>query len=254
MTFMGTSVKGMKCYNIIRTQKKYFLMRNYSNLMPKVKKDTNTEEGMDIENYFDIEDFIMENNFFFCFGEINDLIVNTLINKYLYSSLGKNSHDSYKILINSPGGDIITGLALYDIFTLNKSKLNTVGLGIAASMAAVLLASGEKRVSFPNTRIMIHQPLGGVRGNVTEIEIQAKELIYHKNNINYLLSKLTGQSILKIEKDTTRDAYLTPIEAVEYGLIDDIISSNRNISLKKVSYLKISNASMINWGDIGKFI
>ncbi|AIB10035.1 Clp Protease (nucleomorph) [Lotharella oceanica] len=258
--------KTLKYYNFINLNKSMIKITskdcfnhkkiyNYNFYSKKIfnRKKISMKRSM-IEDNMDLENFILSNNFFFCFGDINEVMVNMIINDFMYSSLNNNFKDYCKILINSPGGDVVAGLALYDVLTLNNYKLNTIGLGVTASMAAFLLACGNRRIAFPNTRIMIHQPLGVIYGTITEIEIQAKELIFHKNNLNYLLSKLTGQSVSKIERDTTRDKFLTPLEAVEYGLIDNVISSNKTMTYKKFSYLKFSKLSMINWDEINNFI
>nr|BAS01659.1 clp protease [Lotharella vacuolata] len=245
---------------MLRKNINYKISNYYSIFFKKLNNIILSRKSM-LENYIDIQDFIMGNNFFFCFGEIDEVLINMIINNFIYSSLNNNLCNSYKILINSPGGDIIAGFALYDILSLGGYKINTIGLGITASMAAFLLASGEKRTTFPNTRIMIHQPLGGIQGTIAEIEIQAKELIFYKNNLNYLLSKLTNQSISKIEKDTARDRlsifyirYLTPLEAIEYGLIDNIISSHKEVSFRKIAYFNFSKSSVINWNEINNFM
>mmetsp|Transcript_38045 Transcript_38045/g.73679 ORF Transcript_38045/g.73679 Transcript_38045/m.73679 type:complete len:275 (-) Transcript_38045:85-909(-) len=237
-----------KCFNYKNFNNRTLSSKNISNRSFLLIKKSNIEDTMEIE------DFIMTNNFFFCFGYINEMLVNMIINEFMYSSLNSNFKNYCKILINSPGGDVVAGFALYDVLTLNNYKLNTIGLGVTASMAAFLLSSGNNRLVFPNTRVMIHQPLGFIQGTITEIEIQAKEQIFHKNNLNYLLSKFTGQSISKIEQDTARDKFLTPLEALEYGLIDNVISSNKTIIYKKFSYLKFSKSSLINWNEINNYV
>ena len=136
-----------------------------------------------------------------------------------------------QLYINSPGGSVTAGLAIYDTMQQISPDVITICYGLAASMGAFLLSGGTKgkRFSLPNSRIMIHQPLGGAQGQAVEIEIQAKEILYLKETLNALLAEHTGQSIEKISEDTDRDHFLSPEEAVEYGLIDKVVSNLNSI-------------------------
>jgi ATP-dependent Clp protease protease subunit len=128
--------------------------------------------------------------------------------------------------INSPGGSVTAGMAIYDTMQHVRPDVSTICMGLAASMGAFLLTAGAKgkRLSLPNSRIMIHQPLGGARGQAVDIEIQAKEILYHKRTLNKLLSEHTGQPLEKIEQDTERDFFMSPAEAQTYGLIDQVLT------------------------------
>merc|ERR1739847_244051 len=128
--------------------------------------------------------------------------------------------DDIKMFINSPGGSVTAGMAIYDAMNMCRAEVQTVCLGLAASMGAFLLGAGSmgKRYSMPNSRIMIHQPLGGASGAAVDIEIQAREIMYHKANLNRIMAAYTGQPVDKIEEDTDRDRYMSPLEAKEYGL------------------------------------
>jgi len=155
---------------------------------------------------------------------VNDGIANSLVAQMLYLDSDDNSKPIY-LYINSPGGSVTAGLAIYDTIKYVKSDVVTICVGLAASMGAFLLAAGTKgkRVALPHSRIMIHQPLGGAQGQAVEIEIQAKEILFLKKTLNSLLAEHTGQPLEKINEDTERDYFLSPSEAVEYGLIDKVI-------------------------------
>ncbi len=175
------------------------------------------------DKVFDIYSKLLENRIIFINGEINDIMSNLVISELLYlDSLNNNTIDIY---INSPGGSVTSGLAIIDTMNFIKSDVRTTVTGIAASMASLILASGTKgmRHSLKNSEVMIHQPLGNVGGQATDIEIQAKRIISKKKMLNNMLATLTNQSLKKIERDTERDKYLSSEEALEYGLIDSII-------------------------------
>ena len=160
-------------------------------------------------------------------GEINDASANSVIAQLLYlDSLG---NEDINIYINSPGGSVSAGMAIYDTMNFVKSDVSTICLGLAASMGAFLLSSGKKgkRYALPNSEIMIHQPLGGVEGQATEIKIVAEHILKTKKKLNQILSKNTNQKIKKIELDTERDHFLEASEALEYGLIDKIITQKK---------------------------
>lgn len=172
---------------------------------------------------YDIYSHLLNDRIIFLSGEINDYVSNLVISELLY--LDSISNDDISLYINSPGGSVSAGMAIYDTMQFIKSDVRTICIGIAASMAAIVLAAGKKgkRNSLPNSEVMIHQPLGGVQGQATEIKIAADHILYTKDKINKLLSKLTNQSIDKIRKDTERDCYLSAVDAKKYGIIDEII-------------------------------
>ena len=175
------------------------------------------------DRVFDIYSKLLESRIIFINGEINDSLSNLVISELLYlDSLNKNDIDIY---INSPGGSVTSGLAIIDTMNFIKSDVRTIVTGMAASMASLILASGEKgkRCSLKNSEVMIHQPLGNTSGQATDILIQAKRIENKKKLLNKMLSNLTGQTLKKIELDTERDTYLDSSKALEYGIIDNII-------------------------------
>ncbi len=176
------------------------------------------------ERSYDIYSRLLEDRIIFISGEINTDMANLVIAQLLFLEAKNNTKD-ISLYINSPGGEVDAGLAIYDTMNFIKSKVNVICVGMAASMAAVLLSSGEKgkRYALPHSRIMIHQPLGGAQGQASDIKIQAEQILKIKDVINNILSKNTGKPIEQIEKDTNRDYYLTPEEALAYGLIDEIL-------------------------------
>lgn len=188
------------------------------NLIPIViEKESNGERSYDIYSRL-LKDRIIILN-----GEIDDSLSNSIVAQLLYlDSLNSNDINIY---INSPGGSITAGMAIYDTMNFIKSNVSTICTGIAASMAAFILSSGTKgkRYSLPNSEIMIHQPLGGANGQATEIKIAAERILKLKEKINRILSKNTNQPIEKIERDTERDYFLSSDEALDYGLIDKVI-------------------------------
>lgn len=183
------------------------------------------EKEFDGERSYDIFSRLLKNRIIFISGEINDSLANQVVASLLY--LDSLSHDDISLYINSPGGSVTAGFAIYDTMNFIKSDVATICLGIAASMGAFLLSSGEKnkRYALPNSDIMIHQPLGGTEGQATDIKIVADRIILLKKKLNKILAKNTCQSIKKIEKDTERDYYLSAKEAKEYGLIDFVIQN-----------------------------
>ena len=175
------------------------------------------------ERAYDIYSRLLKNRIILLSGEINDDTANVIIAQLLY--LDSISHDDISIYINSPGGSITSGMAIYDTMNLIKSDVSTICVGMSASMAAFLLSCGKKgkRYCLPNSEVMIHQPLGGVNGQATEIDIVAKRIINLRSKINSILSKNTKKNIKQIEKDTDRDHYMNAEEALEYGIIDKIL-------------------------------
>ena len=177
---------------------------------------------LDNENkIFDLYSKLLTNRIIFLEGEINDNISNLIVSELLY--LDSISNEDIYLYINSPGGSVTSGFAIYDTLNYIKSNVITIGIGICASMAAFILSSGNKRYSLPNTEIMIHEPLGGTKGQATEIKIETDQILKLREKINIILSKNTKQSLSKIKKDTQRDYYMTAKEALEYGIIDKII-------------------------------
>lgn len=175
------------------------------------------------ETVYDIYSKLLKERIIFIEGEINDEKANLVVSELLY--LDSISNDDINIYINSPGGSITAGMAIYDAMNYIKSDCVTIGIGLCASMAAFLLSSGTrgKRCSLNNTEIMIHEPLGGVNGQATEIKIVAERILKIKKKLNVILSRNTKKSLSKIEKDVERDYYMDSDEALKYGIIDKII-------------------------------
>lgn len=188
------------------------------NLIPSVIEKTHNGERA-----YDIYSRLLKDRIIFIGGEIDDNVANTVISELLY--LDSKGHDDISIYINSPGGSITSGMAIYDTMNYIKSDVSTICVGMSASMASVLLASGKKgkRYILPNSEVMIHQPLGGVSGQATEIKIVADRILYLRNKLNNILAEKTGKDIKMIEEDTERDHYLSANEALEYGLVDKVL-------------------------------
>lgn len=165
----------------------------------------------------------------FLSGEVTDGMANSIIARLLYLDSEDQSKDIY-IYINSPGGSVTAGLAIYDTMRHIKSNIVTICVGMAASMGSFLLAAGTKgkRLALPHARIMIHQPLGGAQGQATDIEIEAREILRLRHQLNQMLADQTGQTLEKIEKDTDRDYFMSAEEAKTYGLIDRVIEEQRS--------------------------
>lgn len=188
------------------------------NLVPVViDKDINGERS------YDIFSRLLKERIIFISGEINDSVANSVIAELLY--LDSINHNDISLYINSPGGVITSGMAIYDTMNFVKSDVSTICVGMAASMAAFLLSSGckGKRYILPNADVMIHQPLGGAEGQATDIKIASDRIINLRDRLNRILAKNTGKSLRKIEKDTERDNYLSADEALIYGIVDEII-------------------------------
>lgn len=188
------------------------------NLIPIiVDKEQNGERS------YDIYSRLLKERIIFLSGEITDEIANTIVSELLY--LDSINHNDISLYINSPGGSITSGMAIMDTINYIKSDVSTICIGMAASMAAFLLSCGTKgkRYILPNAEVMIHQPLGGVSGQATEIKIAAERILKLKNKLNKLLSENTNQKLEKIEIDTDRDYFMNANEAKEYGIIDKIL-------------------------------
>lgn len=181
------------------------------------------EKSSDGERVYDIYSRLLKDRIIILSGEIDDNMANCIIGQLLY--LDGINNDDINIYINSPGGSITSGMAIYDTMNFVKSKISTICIGMCASMAAFLLSSGEKGLRFclPNSEVMIHQPLGGAQGQATEIKIAAERILKLKNKLNKILSLNTKQDLSKIEQDTERDYFLSAEEALEYGLVDKIL-------------------------------
>ena len=185
--------------------------------------------GSQMERWVDIYTRLGVERILFLGSDVNDGVANSLVAQMLYL----DSEDSTKpiyLYINSPGGSVTAGLAIYDTMQQVAPDVVTICYGLAASMGAFLLSGGTKgkRLALPNARIMIHQPLGGAQGQAVDIEIQAKEILFLKETLNGLMAEHTGQPLDKISEDTDRDYFLSPAEAVEYGLIDRVVDSSRD--------------------------
>ncbi len=176
------------------------------------------------ERSYDIYSRLLKDRIIMLSGEVNDQVASTIVAQMLFLEAEDPEKDIY-FYINSPGGVITSGMAIFDTMNYIRSNVATICIGQAASMGAFLLSSGEKgkRYALPHARIMIHQPLGGAQGQATDIEIQAKEILRMKAELNALLAKQTGQSIKKLEKDTDRDNFMSAEEAKDYGIIDEVL-------------------------------
>ena len=190
------------------------------NLIPTV-----IEKSQYGERAYDIYSRLLKDRIIFLAGPITDPVANSIIAQLLFLA-SKDPNKDIQLYVNTPGGSVTAGMAIYDTMQYIKSNISTVCIGLAASMGATLLAAGEKgkRFALPNSQILLHQVAGGVTGQAVEIEITAKQIIKIKEKLNNILAKHTGQPLEKIEKDTDRDFYLSAEEAKDYGLIDEVIT------------------------------
>ena len=188
------------------------------NLIPVVIEKTNLGERS-----YDIYSRLLKDRIIIINGEIDDNLSNSIVAQLLY--LDSINRDDISIYINSPGGSITSGMAIYDTMNFIQSDVVTICIGMAASMAAFLLSSGTKgkRYTLPNAEVMIHQPLGGAQGQATEIKIAAERILKLKKKLNTILAKNTGKNLKQVENDTERDYFMEANEALEYGIIDDIL-------------------------------
>ena len=186
------------------------------------------------ERAYDIYSRLLKDRIVFLGTVITDDVANLITAQLLFLESEDPDRDIY-FYINTPGGSVTAGLAVYDTMQYVKPQISTVCLGQAASMGALLLAAGTKgkRYALPHSRIMIHQPLGGFQGAATDVDIQAREILRMREELNNILVKHTGQSLKKIEKDTDRDLFMTGRQALEYGLVDEVIVSRPDSNLKK---------------------
>ena len=189
------------------------------NLIPIV-----VDKEQDGERSYDIFSILLKNRIIFISGEIDDNLANSVVAQLLY--LDSLSNDDIYVYINSPGGEVTSGFAIYDTMNYIKSDVSTICIGMAASMGAFLLLSGTKgkRIALENSEIMIHQPLGGIKGQAIDIKIASDRIIKMKEKLNKIIAKRTNKHISKIEKDTDRDYFLSANEAKNYGIIDKIIT------------------------------
>lgn len=192
-----------------------------NNLVPMVVEQTGRGERS-----YDLFSRLLKERIIFLNGEINESLSSLIVGQLIFLE-ADNAEKDIQIYINSPGGSVTAGLAIYDTMNYIRCNVSTICVGLAASMGAFLLAAGEKgkRFSLPNSEIMIHQPLGGAQGQSTDVEIYAKRLIKTREKLNLILSERTGQPLETIAKDTDRDNFMDPDEAKAYGLIDEIIVS-----------------------------
>ena len=193
----------------------------HNSLIPMIVEQTGRGERS-----YDIYSRLLEDRIIFLSGEINDAVANTVVAQLIYLE-GKDASKDISLYINSPGGSVSAGMAIFDTMNYIKCDVSTICIGMAASMGAFLLSSGAKgkRYSLPNSKIMIHQPLGGAQGQASDIAIQAEEILKTKKKMNAILAENTGQSLRRVEADTDRDYYMTSDEAKEYGIIDRIFTN-----------------------------
>jgi ATP-dependent Clp protease protease subunit len=178
------------------------------------------------ERAYDIYSRLLKERVIFLVGPVNDHSANLIVAQLLFLE-SENPDKDISLYINSPGGSVSAGMAIYDTMQFIKPDVSTLCTGLAASMGAFLLAAGAKgkRFSLPNSRIMIHQPLGGAQGQAADIEIQAREILYLRDRLNHILAEKTGRSVEQISKDTDRDNFMSASEAAEYGMIDKVLNS-----------------------------
>lgn len=176
------------------------------------------------ERSYDIYSRLLQDRIVFLGGPIDDAVANTIIAQILFLD-NQNSDKDIKVYVNSPGGSVTAGMAIYDTMQYVKSDVSTICIGMAASMAAVLLAAGQKgkRFALPNSEIMIHQVMGGMEGQASDIKIHAERILNMKERLNKIFAKHTGQPIATVEKDTDRDNFMSAIDAKKYGLIDKVL-------------------------------
>lgn len=199
-----------------------------SYLVPMVVEQTNRGERS-----YDIYSRLLKDRIVFLGSEIDDNVANVVIAQFLFLEAEDPDKD-ISLYINSPGGSISAGMAIYDTMQYIRPDVSTMCVGLAASMGAFLLCAGQKgkRFALPNAEIMIHQPLGGTQGQATDIEIHARRILKIKESMNQILAERTGQKLEKVQKDTERDYFMSALEAKEYGIIDEVISHPKKTSKK----------------------
>ncbi len=196
------------------------------NLIPYVIEDTGRGERS-----YDLYSRLLRDRIVFLTGEVNDQSASSVIGQLLFLESENPDKDIY-LYINSPGGSVTAGMGIFDTMRFIRPQVNTICVGLAASMGALLLSSGQKgkRFALPHSRVMIHQPLGGMQGQATELEIVAREILRTKAELNRILSENTGKPIEEVARDTERDYWLTAEEALKYGLIDRIFTTREEMS------------------------
>ncbi len=206
--------------NLVSSYKKLQVYSGPSNIVPMVVE----QSGMG-ERAFDLYSRLLRERIIFLGTQVDDNLANTITAQMLFLD-AEDPEKDIQLYINSPGGSVTAGMAIYDTMQQVRPDVVTICYGLAASMGAFLLSGGAKgkRMSLPSSRIMIHQPLGGAQGQAVDIEIQAKEILYHKRKLNELLAEHTGQPLERIEIDTERDFFMSAEEAKNYGLIDQVIT------------------------------
>ncbi len=182
------------------------------------------------ERAYDIYSRLLKERVIFLVGPVDDMTANVIVAQLLFLE-ADNPDKDISLYINSPGGSVTAGMAIYDTMQFIKPDVSTLCIGQAASMGALLLAAGEKgkRFCLPNSRVMIHQPLGGFQGQASDIEIHAKEILFLKEKLNQILATHTGQTLKKIAADTDRDNFLSAVQSVEYGMVDQVISKRSQV-------------------------
>jgi ATP-dependent Clp protease protease subunit len=200
------------------------------NLVPMVVEQTSRGERA-----YDIYSRLLKDRVIFAVGPVEDYMANVIVAQMLFLE-SENPDKDIALYINSPGGHVTAGLAIYDTMQFIKPNVSTICIGQAASMGAILLAGGAKgkRFSLPDSRIMIHQPLGGMQGQAADMEIHAREILYTRDRLNHILAKHTGQPVEKIKHDTDRDNFMRAEDAVGYGLIDQVLSSREQFGAPPV--------------------
>jgi len=199
------------------------------NLVPMVVEQTSRGERA-----YDIYSRLLKDRVVFCVGPVEDYMANVIVAQLLFLE-SENPDKDIALYINSPGGHVTAGLAIYDTMQFIKPDVSTICIGQAASMGAVLLAGGAKgkRFALPDSRIMIHQPLGGMQGQAADMEIHAREILYTRDRLNQILAKHTGQEVDKIKHDTDRDNFMRAEDAASYGLIDRVLATRGEIPAGK---------------------
>jgi ATP-dependent Clp protease protease subunit len=198
------------------------------NLVPMVVEQTSRGERA-----YDIYSRLLKDRVVFAVGPVEDYMANVIVAQLLFLE-SENPDKDIALYINSPGGHVTAGLAIYDTMQFIKPAVSTICIGQAASMGAILLAGGAagKRFALPDSRIMIHQPLGGMQGQASDMEIHAREILYTRDRLNHILAKHTGQPVDKLKHDTDRDNFMRAEDAVSYGLIDRVLSSRMEMGAK----------------------
>ncbi len=204
--------------------------QNFQGYIPNPTIIERTGRG---ERHYDVWSRLLEDRIVYLGTPINDTVANLLIGQLLVLEKSDRNRDVH-LYINSPGGSITAGLAVYDTLQYISCPVETVCIGSAASMAAILLAAGTpgKRFALPNARVMIHQPWGGAQGTAADIEIQAEEILYARRILNEILARHTGKPMKDIEHDTDRDKYMSATEAKDYGLLDEVVESKKHLDAK----------------------